>query len=430
MNSVLIKNTRIADPASPHHGQTVCLFIQNGIITQISKEITETADQEVDLQGAYTSPGWLDIGAFSGDPGLEHHEDLDTLAKAAIAGGFTGVACLPNTVPAVHSKSEVRYLKSKLQDNPVTIYPIGAISRDCEGKEISEMIDMHQSGAVAFSDGLKSIQDSGMMMRALQYVKSFNGVIINRPYNKQISAKGQVHEGPVSTMLGLKGIPAISEELTVQRDILLCEYTDSRLHIANVSSARSIDLIRTAKARGIQVTASVNPVNMYFSEEDVAPFVNNLKVMPPIRSKEDREALIEGVGDNTIDVICSNHLPQNQEDKELEFSYASFGAIGLETAFAASNTVLSELFGVETMVEKLGRRPYELLDMEVPLLKAGQRANLTFFSDDLCWTFEQSDIYSKSNNSPFVGQALIGKVLGVLNNKILTFLENKIIPSS
>lgn len=427
MSSVLIKNTRIADPASPHNGQTVSLFIQNGIITQISQEITEPADQEIDLQGAYTSPGWLDIGAFSGDPGLEHHEDLESLAKAAIAGGFTGVACLPNTIPEVQSKSEIRYLKSKLQNSPITIYPIGAISRNCGGKEISEMIDMHQAGAVAFSDGLKSIQDSGMMMRALQYAKSFNGVIINRPYNKQLSAKGQVHEGPVSTMLGLKGIPAISEELMVQRDILLCEYTDSRLHIANVSSARSIELIRAAKAKGIQVTASVNPVNLYFMDKDVAPFVNNLKVMPPVRSKKDREALIEGLGDNTIDVICSNHLPQNREDKDLEFLYSSFGAIGLETAFAAANTVLSELFGVETMVEKLGRRPYELLGMEVPLLKAGQSANLTFFSDDFCWTFEQSDIYSKSFNSPFVGQALIGKVLGVFNNQIVTTLEDKVI---
>lgn len=425
MSSVLIKNTRIADSASTYNGQTVCLFIQDGIITQIAKEITEEADQEIDLQGAYTSPGWLDIGAFSGDPGLEHHEDLESLAKAAAAGGFTSVACLPNTKPAVHSKSEVQYLKNKLGDSPVTILPIGAISRHCEGKEISEMIDMHQAGAIAFSDGLKSIQDSGMMMRALQYVKSFDGVIINRPYNKQISAKGQVHEGPISTRLGLKGIPAIAEELTVQRDILLCSYTDSNLHISNVSSKRSVELIREAKARGIQVTASVNPINLYYKEEDVAPFVNNLKVMPPVRSEEDREALIAGVGDNTIDAICSNHLPQNREDKDLEFLYSSFGAIGLETAFAAANTVLNDLFGVETLVEKLGRRPYELLNLEVPIVKTGKRANLTFFSDDLCWTFESSDIYSKSKNAPFLGQALIGKVLGIYNNKQLFTMKSK-----
>lgn len=287
------------------------------------------------------------------------------------------------------------------------------------------MIDMHQAGAIAFSDGLKSIQDSGMMMRALQYVKSFDGVIINRPYNKQISAKGQIHEGPVSTSLGLKGIPAIAEELSVQRDILLCSYTDSRVHISNVSSKRSVELIREAKARGVQVTASVNPINLYYKDEDVSPFVHNLKVMPPVRSEEDRDALIAGIGDNTIDVICSNHLPQNREDKDLEFLYSSFGAIGLETAFASSNTVLNELFGVEMLVEKLGHRPYELLNLEVPILKAGQLANLTFFSDDFCWTFESSDIYSKSNNSPFIGQALIGKVLGIYNNKQLMIVESK-----
>jgi len=425
MSSVLIKNTRITDPSSPHNGQVVCLFLQNGIITNISPEITESADQVIDLQGAYTSPGWLDIGAFVGDPGLEHHEDLHSLAKAATVGGFTGVACLPNTQPTVHSKSEVLYLKNKLTDYPITVYPIGAVSKHCDGKEISEMIDMHHSGAVAFSDGLKSIQDSGMMMRALRYTKSFDGVVINRPYNKQISAKGQVHEGPVSTILGLKGIPAIAEELMVQRDILLCEYADSKLHIANVSSARSVALIREAKERGTQVTASVNPVNLYFKDEDVASFEHNLKVMPPVRTEEDREGLIAGIGDDTIDIICSNHLPQNREDKDLEFLYSSFGAIGLETAFAAANTVLSDQFGVETMVEKLGIRPYELLNLEVPVLKVGQTANLTFFSDDFCWTFEPSDIHSKSINSPFLGQALIGKVLGVYSNGRLLSVDSK-----
>ena len=237
----------------------------------------------------------MDVGTQVGDPGFEHREDLRTASKAAAAGGFTAIVPHPNTMPTIHSKSEVNYLKNKTEGDLVDFFPIGAISRDCEGKDITEMYDMHESGAVAFSDGQKTLQNSGLMMRALQYVKAFDGLVMNHPSDKALSQEGQMHEGKVSTSLGMKGIPSIAEELMVQRDLYLAEYTESRLHLFNISSERSVELLKNAKAKGIDVTASVPVLNLIYDETAIAEFDVNYKVLPPLREKSDIKALKRGI---------------------------------------------------------------------------------------------------------------------------------------
>ncbi|MEM7101963.1 MAG: dihydroorotase [Bacteroidota bacterium] len=416
---LLIKNARIITASGSRRRGQFDILIEKGKIASIGKAIKANVRKTIDLKGAFLSPGWFDVGAFTGDPGYEHKEDLTSVSKAAAAGGFTGVACLPNTNPVIHSKSEVLYVINKTNDQLVEFLPIGAVSQNCEGKEITEMYDMYAAGAVAFSDGFNAIQNSGLMMRSLLYVKPFDGVIINQAHDDHIAKGGQLNEGKVSTMLGLKGIPGIAEDLMVQRDLYLAEYTDSRLHLANLSCARSVALVKAAKSKGIRVTASVNPMNISFEDGALVSFDANLKVMPPIRSEKDRKALVKGLEDGTIDMISSNHIPQDSENKHLEFSYAGFGVIGLETTYAAMNTALKGKPGPEFFVEKLAIQPRNLLGIPVPKIEEGEPANLSFFDPKATWIFSKADISSKSSNSPFIGQKFSGKVIGVYNRSRL-----------
>lgn len=413
---LLIKQVKIVDPNSSHRGQTLDILIENGMIQQIQEDVNSPDAEILDTKGACVSPGWLDVGVQACDPGFEHREDLQSAARAAAAGGFTAIAVQPNTDPVVDSKSEVLYIKKNTQGFLVDFYPIGAVSENCEGKDITEMLDMHAAGALAFSDGKKPLQHSGLMLKALQYVLAFDGVILNQPLDKSIAGDGQMHEGIVSTMLGMKGIPNLAEELMVERDLHLLEYTGSRLHIANVSTAGAVQRIREAKAKGLRVTASVAALNLMFDDASVAEFDSNFKVMPPLRSERDRQALIAGLQDRTIDFIASNHTPIDEEGKKREFPYTNFGAIGLETAFATSRTALKELLAVEQLIEQLAIRPRVVLGLKVPVIEAGQVANLTVFDPDDQWIFKESDIRSKSKNSPLVGKELTGKVLAVINN--------------
>ena len=306
---LLIKNATVIDTNSKHHQKRRDILIRNGKIESIKAKIDAPKTKTLDASGGYVSIGWLDIGVHASDPGYEHREDLSTVSAAAAAGGYTGIACFPNTSPTIHSKSEVLYLKNNAKNNLVDLFPIGAISHNCEGKDLTEMYDMHQSGAVAFSDGRFSIQNSGMMMRALQYVKAFDGVVMNHPHDEGISDKGQLHEGRISTSLGMKGIPRLSEEIQLQRDIYLVEDVDSKLHVSNISSANSEQLIRAAKKRGLNVTTSVPLLNLIFTDEVLTDFNTQFKVFPPLREKSDVEALRKGIANGTIDIITSNHRP-------------------------------------------------------------------------------------------------------------------------
>mgnify|MGYP006284130515 CR=1 FL=1 len=413
---LLIRQATIIDPASPHHGQQRDILIDDERIVRIGEALPADGAEIITYEGLHLSPGWVDMGVQIGDPGFEHREDIESVTAAAAAGGFTSLGVYPNTEPAIHAKPEVNYLIKQSRLNLVDILPIGAVTRDCAGKEITEMIDMSRVGAVAFSDGAHPIQNNGMMMRALQYVKAFNGMVINRPHDASIAAGGQVHEGAISTMLGMKGIPNMAEEMMVQRDIYLAEYTDSRVHIAGVSSAQSVALIRQAKAKGVAVTCSVPALNLVFTEEEVRHFDVQFKVLPPLRSVADRDGLREGVRDGTIDVIFSNHVPLEQEQKKLEFAYAGFGAIGLETTYGLLNTHLRELLSAEMLVEKMAIQPRAVFDLAPISVVEGGMAELTLFLPEQEWRVDRQALLSKSANTPLHGHQLRGRAVGVIHN--------------
>ena len=413
---LLIKKATIVHADSPYQGQQVDLYVKDGVITEIGENISKKNVQIIDLEDIHVSIGWFDMGVQVGDPGYEHREDLTTVADAATAGGYTAIATLPNTQPVVDSKSQVRYLKNNTQESLVDFFPIAAISKDCQGKDITEMIDMHHAGAIAFSDGNKSIQDNGMMMRALQYVKTFDGLIINHPYDKSVSPGGQINESIVSTSLGLLGIPNLSEDLMVVRDLYLAEYTDSKLHLSNISTAYAVDLVRKAKKKGIKVTASVAALNLGFDDSVLQDFDSNFKVLPPIREKNDQRELQKGVLDGTIDLITSNHVPWHEESKILEFSYADFGAIGLETTFGLANKILYKKLSLNDLVKKFTIKPRQILNLPIPELKENSKANLTIFQPNKEWVFSQKDIFSKSKNTPLVGETLKGQIVGVVKD--------------
>ncbi len=421
---LLLKNVRIVSPESKHHDKKRDILIEEDQIKEIKAKISDDKAKVFDAKGAFCSLGWVDLGTQIGDPGYEHREDIQSISKAAAAGGFTALAMLPNTNPIIQSKSEIQYLISHSKNTLVDILPIGAASHDCSGEDITEMYDMHQAGAYAFSDGKRSIQDSGLMMRALQYVKAFDGVVMNYPQNASIAGKGQMNEGTTSTMLGTKGIPRLAEELMVQRDIYLAEYADSRVHISNISTAGSVELIRQAKKKGIKITASVPALQLAFDDSVLADFDSNFKVLPPLREPVDIKALHKGLLDGSIDVICSNHVPLENEAKSLEFSYAKFGAIGLETTFALCSTHLGEKFTTEILVEKLCANPRKLLGLPNSGIAVGNQADLTIFEPNIKWNFTKADIFSKSKNTGLIGKELKGRPLGIVKGNQHFFIEN------
>lgn len=412
----LLKNVRVYDGVN--EGPKQDILIQNGVIALMAGQIPAPDGAEVIASDHLcVSPGWLDVGVQTADPGYEHREDLTTAAAAAAAGGFTAMACFPNTEPALHTKSEILYVKSKSAGLPVHCYPIGAISQHVEGKDLAELFDMHAAGAVAFSDGKKAIQDAGLLLRALQYSRAFNGLIINTPHHKTIAAGGQMHEGLMSTSLGLKGIPALAEEIMVQRDLSLLEYSEGRLHIHLVSTAKSVSLIRAAKKAGLPVTCSVAVANLCFTDEKLVDFDSNWKILPPLRETSDMYALREGLADGTIDFICSNHTPWHEEAKNLEFPYAESGMIGLQTAFALCRTYLHKELTTPQLVEKLCLAPRRILGLPVPKIAQGERAELTVFDPESEWVLESGHIQSKSKNTPFAGEQFKGKVLRTFSGK-------------
>jgi dihydroorotase len=421
---LLIKNVTVIAPSSDYHRKAVDLLIRNGVIEEVGTGIEEAGTDVFDATGGFVSAGWMDIGVQTGDPGFEHREDFQSVTAAAAAGGYTAIACQPNTNPPIDSKAEVLYVRTGTRGGLVDCYSVGAISKGCKGKDITEMIDMQRAGAVAFTDGKNAVQDSGLMLRALQYVTAFDGLVINQAMDAGIAGDGQLHEGYVSTSLGMKGIPNLAEELMVQRDLELLAYTSSRLHIANISTAGAVAHIRAAKAEGLDVTCSVAALNLAFDDEALWEFDTNWKVLPPLRSAADRAALHRGLQDGTIDIISSNHVPLEEELKKLEFPFAAFGAIGLETAFALARTHLEGILDLEALIACLTTRPRTLLKLDLPVIEAGQPANLTIFDPEEEWTVPAGQFYSKSNNTPLPGRTLKGRVWGVVNNRQSAIFKN------
>lgn len=403
------------DPGSEWHGQTVDIRVTNGQLTEIGSALSLGEAEEIRLPQASVSTGWIDLEAIGGDPGLEHREDIASLTKAAATGGFTKVGLRPETQPVVHDKSGVSYLLQQSRFAAVDLLPIGAVSKNLAGVEITEMLDMRAAGAVAFSDGSHSIQHAGLLLRALLYVKAFDGLIMNQPQEASIAGKGQLHEGMVSTMLGMRGIPSLAEELMIERDLRLLEYTDSRLHISHVSTAVGVEKIRAAKAQGLRVTASVAALNLLLTVKDVENFDSHCKVLPPLREEKDRQALLQGLKDGTIDCISSNHTPLELEAKQLEFAYADFGAATLSTAFSAARHGVGDLLTEEEFISKFTSGPRKVFQLEASSITVGESAQLTFYQYDTSRVLTLQDIHSKSKNSPLIGLTLSGQPLGILN---------------
>jgi dihydroorotase len=414
---ILIKKACIVDPNSKLNGKQTDIYISKGKIEQTGRNLEAGRAKVIDIKGLHVSPGWLDIGVQTGDPGLEHREDIKTVTKAAAAGGFTAIACYPNTLPVMDSKSGIFYLQQNSKGMVVDCLPIGAMSEGCEGKDITEMIDMQKAGACAFSDGKKSIQHAGLLLRALMYVKAFDGLVMNHPHDKTLAGNGQINEGQVSTMLGMRGIPSIAEDIIVQRDIELAAYAESRLHISNISTASAVTKIRKAKTLGIKVTASVAAINLLLDDTALSDFDSNLKVLPPLRSKEDITALKVGLKDGTIDFITSNHVPLEEEVKKLEFPYAEFGSIGLETAFSVAYTALKDELSLVEIIAKFSTAPRAILNVTSAKIEKEELANMTLFLPEMEWEVSATNIFSRSRNTPFIGTKLQGKVLGIINGK-------------
>lgn len=415
MKSLLITSVKVILPGNEHHQQTVDIFIEKGKITQIGNTI-KVADKNVetiDGTGKLLSPGFFDLHANFGEPGLETKEDIQTGTAAAAAGGFTAVAVMPNTEPAIQSRSEVALVVNAAKGNIVDVHPIGAISKKREGKEMAELYDMKQNGAVAFSDGNRGVQQAGLMSRALLYAKGFEGLIFSHAEDESMAGGNKMNEGAMSTYLGMKGIPNLAESLMVSRDLYLAEYTEAPIHFASISTPEAVDLIKKAKAKGLRVTCDVAAHQLVFTDEDIIGFDSNYKVSPPLRTKADTKALIKGVREGVIDAVVSQHTPQEIEFKNVEFHIAKNGIIGLQTVLPL---LVRAGLNEEQIVNSLSVRPRQILGLPVPEIKIGAMANLVLFDLSKSWNFDDKTNKSKSKNSPLFGQALKGAVELVINN--------------
>lgn len=394
--------------------------ISDGTITEIGSDLNPKDNEAShDADGAYLSGGWMDMHVHLREPGYEHKETIETGCRAAAFGGFTEVACMPNTNPPIHTRDVVEFIKKKAEKLPVEVHPIGSVSKEREGKSIAEIADMKEGGAVAFSDDGSPVYNSQLMRVALEYSSMWDLPIINHEEDLKLSRPGYMHEGKVSARLGLDGTPGIAEEVMIARDILLAEFTGGHIHVAHISTAKAVDLVRRAKADGINVTTEVCPHHFDLTDEEIEKrdFDTNVKMHPPLRSREDVDAILEGLADGTIDAICTDHAPHAIEEKEVEFIYAPNGIIGLETAWGVSVRRLLEtdVLDLETLLEKFVVNPRRILNLEVPQIEEGTQANLTLFNTDEEWTFTEELVKSKSKNSPYLDNQMLGRAEAIYN---------------
>ncbi len=410
---ILVKSATIVHPNHPLNGTKNDILIEKGIIKQIAKSIKADKAKLIEADNLHVSMGWLDLRASFCDPGYEFKEDLKSGARAAANGGFTSVVVMPSTEPVLQNKSDIEYLMNKAKGLPINIFPTGSLSRNAEGAELTEMYDMHLSGAVAFTDDKKTVQNAALMNIALLYAKNFNGLVMSHAEDQDITHNGVMNEGDNSTTLGLKGMPALAEEVMVARDLYLAEYTNSRIHFSTISAKRSVDLIKEAKKKGVKVTADVAAHQLFADDSNLSSYDTRYKVNPPLRTQDDIKALKKGLKEGTIDAICSDHRPEDIEHKKCEFDNAAFGITALDTAYAILNTALK--FTPEEIVSKIAVEPRNILGLPSLEFKEGEVAELTLFNPTKKWTVEDKHITSRSKNTPFVGTELTGKVVGIIN---------------
>jgi dihydroorotase len=412
---ILLKNARIVDLHSDLNGAIRDILIEDGIIKQISESIKSKVDFEISSPELKVSIGWFDMAARFCDPGIEHKEDLQSGLKAAIHGGFTEVACLPTTKPIIQSKDTLHYLASKSAGSLVQLHIIASATENLDSKAMTEIFDLHHAGAVAFSDGGHSISNSGLLVRLVQYISQIDGLLMLHSEDTTLTSHGVMHEGEVSVYLGQQGMSSISEYSMVSRNLELLKYAKGKLHFNKVSTSESVELIRNAKKNGLQVTCDVAVANLVFTDSDLTSFDTNLKTNPPLRTKADQEALWSGLADGTIDVIVTDHNPQDEESKKLEFDLADFGMTQLETAFSLLNQGFESYLGIDALIQKITSNPRKLLKLDIPKIEVGAKANLTIFDPTIHWEYSEKSVKSKSKNSPVLGQSLKGKPIAVFN---------------
>lgn len=414
--AILIRGAKVIDESSAYHLQTVDIFIENGIVQSIGKSLKATADHIIEHPHLCISMGWIDVFADYREPGFEHKETIASGLASAAAGGFTTVMISPNTNPTISSKSVVQYIIKQAEGNAVSLHPIGSVSNNIEGKNLAEMLDMQANGAIAFSDGWKPIQNASLMLKALEYVKSFDGTVIQIPMDANLSAGGLMHEGEGSTQLGMPGIPTISETLHLHRDIELLRYTNSRLHVTGIAAAESVELIRRAKADGLNITCSVTPYHLALNDEALRGYDSVYKVMPPIRGEKDRLALIEGLKDGTIDCIASHHRPQEWDAKAKEFEYASDGMNVQELSFAIANDAIKNALEIEQIINALANKANAIFGLKKEGIKEGAIADFTLFSTNE--STQINEMKSRVRNNPFLGKNLLGKAIGIVRGNV------------
>jgi dihydroorotase len=413
--NILIKSATIIDSKSEFHNTAQDLLIENGVITKIGNSIKNPKKyQEITLENLHISQGWFDSSVSFGEPGFEERDTIANGLKTAAASGFTVVAMNANTNPVIDSNADITFVNSKAANHAVTVLPIGALTNGSKGEYLAELFDMSTAGAVAFYDYKKPISNPNLMKIALQYASNFNGLVCSFPQENNIAGHGVMNENITSTTLGLKGIPALAEELQVARDLFLLEYTGGKLHIPTISSAKSVELIREAKKNKIDVTCSVAIHNLYFTDEVLTDFNTHFKVLPPLRTQTDVDALIEALKDGTIDMVTSDHNPLDIEHKKIEFDYAGYGSIGLESAFGALQTIFTTKKTIDILTKGKLRFGFEQTPINI-----GNKLNITLFNPETKYTFSTKNIISKSKNAIFENEILKGKVYGIIsNNKV------------
>jgi dihydroorotase len=410
--NLIIRNATIIDPNGLHHNQKTDLKIVGKTIAKIGLNLPSEKDfEEISLENLHISNGWFDSSVSLGEPGFEDRETIANGLSVAAKSGFTAIALQPNSFPVIDNQSQIRFVKEKASGNAVNLFPIGALTKSSEGNDLAELFDMKNAGAIAFGDYGKNITNANLLKIGLQYVQDFDGLVIAFSQDEKIKGNGVAHEGIVSTRLGLKGIPSLAEELVIARNLSLVEYTGDKLHIPTISTAKSVELIKEAKVKGLHVSCSVAVHHLVLTDEKLSEFDTRLKVSPPLRDEKTRKALVQGVLDGTIDMITSDHNPIDIEHKKMEFDLAKNGTIGLESAFGALLNVLP----LDVIISKLSNGK-GTFGIENSAIKEGAAADLTFFNPNLEWSFGKENILSKSKNSAFLGEKMIGKVYGIYNN--------------
>ncbi len=406
---ILLKSAQIIDKSSNFHKQTKDILIDNGIISKISDSITEKVDKIISLKNLHLSTGWVDTSVSFGEPGFEERENLQNGLKTAAISGFTTILLNPNTSPVIDNKSAVEFINNQTKNQITSVHVIGSLTKFSKGKELAEIFDMQNSGAIAFGDYKHAVENPNLLKIALLYAQNQHALIMSFPQENNL-AKGYVNEGVNSTKIGLKGKPNLSENQQIARDLFLLEYTGGKLHIPTISTKESVSLIAEAKKKGLQVSCSVSINNLFFTDDEILDFNTNAKLNPPLRTEKDKAALTEGVKKGIIDTITSNHNPIDIEHKKVPFEQAQYGSVGLESFFGLANQVLD----IETLIEGITSKPRKVFGLDKYSISVGEKANFTLFNPDYSYTFSKKDIVSTSKNSLALHKKLNGIVYGVL----------------